>query len=261
MKTLVKFLLVSLVLTLDLAAQQPPTPQAPPPLPSGPLFLKRAPNMAQWVITLVGASKQATSASENKVDDKAAKRIWAAKVVVTKTGNTIKKQTLDENNQVWTTWCGQGYQITIWPDGKNYYIQKYIAHVDPNNIPVMYTDYSTTDFPGFQWITKDYYTGIKNIGGKPCIEFKKPVEDAAAVAAPSPAAKSVLDAGQQVEHLAAYIDLKTRLPVALVENGEGHTYEFGAAPSVELSYPELVQTLLNNLNPQRAVQMHPSASF
>jgi len=240
-----KTLVICLALGLVSAAAPAQTPGTVEPLPPGPLIQERAPKMARWLITLVvGKAKAPESPSAAGQKGAAPKLPWASKVAVTKTDEIIREETLDEKGQTWSAWCLPGLQITVWPDGKSWFVQQAQANRDPNVPVAMFTDYSKSDFPGFEWISEKNYTGIQKVGSKTCLVFR----DVSALMSPEELKQmSPGDEGSNPTiSVVASIDVETRLPVALTRGNEAHTYEFIAPPEQKLTFPPIVESLIEN---------------
>lgn len=224
-------LFVSAVLNLNgqLAEPQPSVP----PLPPGPLIQKRAPSFAQWIIRskpIKGGLGQ-----ENKVADANAKSSeakekpsWGSLVSITKTGEIMLRQTMDDQSRVWNTWCTRQLQTTVYPDGKQAILQA--GNSDATAPTANFEDYSQSDFPGFEWITQKEYVGQKEYQGKKCIVYQNvPPTD-----------------GSDHSKRTALVDLETRFPVALLIDNDTHTYEFKAPPQGMLTLPPFVQGLIDS---------------
>jgi len=217
------------VLGLTSALQAQTDSGGPPPLPPGPLIQKRAPDFAKWVITTVSApASSANSASTPTTDvsadndtQSAGKQKVALEVAMTKTGKIMLREVRTQGGQVVPTWCVGGFQITLF--GNSSIIRA--KNPDPTIPTPDYEDYSDSDFLGFDWITLAKYTGIKEFGGRKCIVFQE--NDAGGIRS-------------------AYIDLETRLPVALIAGGGTRTYVFKTPPTSELTLPPPVVQLLKN---------------
>lgn len=215
-----------------LCAQQPEAVVVPP---SGPLIKDRAPQMARWSITRSGPASKIAAASEAGGEPKP-KGFWGSKVTFTKTDDITRQDTLDEQGRVWTTWCLKGLQITVWPDGKTF-VQEAPARFDPENPPALYTDFSRSDFPGFEWISKKNFSALEEVDGRKRMIFKD-VEPPPS----SDPAEAALPAIPRV----AVVDLETRLPVSLSRGGETKKYEFLSPPEAKQALPAVVLTLLDN---------------
>lgn len=212
-----------------LLAQQPANTK--PPLPPGPLIEKRAPEFAQWIIRSAGSADRGKASSPSpKSEEKHA--AWGDIVVMTKTGQVMLRQTTDDSKQVWNTWVigEQGLQTTISPDGKKWIVQA--RNPDPNTPTPNYEDYSKTDFPSFEWITESNYAGVQEVAGRRCLLFTDKVK--------------LLSDDLEATPISAYIDLETRLPVAINQGGNARTYDFRSPPSAPLQLPTLVQGLIDN---------------
>ena len=224
-----------------LTAQTPSGTEKPTP-PSGPLIQKRAPEFSQWKVTLKLAAselqpKPATSesAQASQLSESAPA---GSTTTFTKTRDIIRIESAGEGNQSWNTWCQGSLQIVVWPDGKNVGIAaRPSSEKSPSS---MYTDFSTSDFQGFGWISTANYIGLKEFMGKQCLFFKDRLKveiDAGDDSGASPA---------QViyQSMAAYIDAETRLPVCLQDPNGISTYQFGTPPTAMQSLPQVVQKFL-----------------
>jgi len=256
MKTLVVYLLVGLGSVAAYA--QAPAPIEP--LPPGPLIQERAPRMSRWLITLVVAKQKGAASSASSEKGTAPTLPWASKVAVTKTEDVIREETLDEKGQTWSAWCLPGLQITVWPDGKSWFVQQAQADRDPNVPVAMFTDYSKSDFPGFEWISEKNYAGIQKVGSKTCLIFR----DTMVLMTPEELKQAALggDGASPTISVVASIDVETRLPVALTRGSEAHTYEFIAPPEQKLAFPTIVQNLIDNRNKNvQSVTRRPIKSY
>jgi hypothetical protein len=219
MKSLLQTALMLACCVTLLSAQE-----AKPALPSGPPIAVRAPAYSQWIIKLV--PPQPGKEQESKPPTPT----WGSVVTTTKTQKLILRQTLDEKNETWDTWCIGESQVTLWPGGKSWTLGAPPA--DASIPDSLYEDYSQSDFPGFGWISAKNFTGVENIHGRDCLVFKDQMK-------PYPDEPTLFD-------YVACIDLKTRLPVSLQSVRGLHTYEFLTPPTEMLSVPPLVSSLIAN---------------
>lgn len=216
MKKLLLLSLVALGCTgLHLQAQQATAKATPPPaLPSGELVRLRAPDFARWSIT------------ENPIKPKEGGALpFSRKVVVTKAQKVLREQIMDSKGQQYDKWCIGSKQYS-WDKG----VKRYLAYtegsfrgVKPN--PNFFTDYSATDFPGFEWVTKSHFSDVRNVMNRECIVFEStPSEDK--------------------EQATACFDLATRLPVVLKSGDQTLVYEFQGNPPQQLPLPPALQSQL-----------------
>ncbi len=202
--------------------------------------------MAQWLVSLVATDS--TTSSSTAEAPKVAKGVWASQMMFTKTKDIIRQEYYDQKQNVWTTWCVPGFQITVWPDGRHYILQTE-QKINPSGPPpILYTDFSKTDFQGFEWISIKNYAGIQNIQGRKCIVFKDDV---------------LVDPEYHITALGlAYIDFDSRLPVELILGSTEHTYEYKKPPAAMLTPPPLVQSLLSNrVKEMELATFHPVKAF
>ena len=151
---------------------------------------------------------------------------------VTKTHDVIRVVRLDTGKRPWTIWCHGAQEYMIWPDGKSCAAINPSFGVDYPN--PFYFDFSASDFSGFEWISRQLYTGIKSYQGTKCIVFQAEISIQNDAGAPQRSMKET-----------AYIDFKSRLPTALQRGGQEYLYEWHAPPQAMLSFPPMVQTLVD----------------
>lgn len=113
-------------------------------------------------------------------------------------------------------------------------------------------------FPGFWWLDIKHYKGVVKINGRPCYHFHLVPAPAAPDPAPNPSAPEKKTIGGRefvVEErpsvsrakpleAEAWIDVETKLPVAIASDGRIHTYSFLPPPAANLSLPENMQKTL-----------------
>lgn len=222
----------------SLSAQQPaPTPPQPP-------FLNRAPASSQWIITFkAGAAKG--SGTAHAAGDASSSRPKA--MVVTKNGKTIDEKLVNENGVTIETWYVPGFTVSE-VNGKDPVLSTSSANTFDT------TDYSASDFAGFDWISSQNFVGAQEVMGRHCLVFKSKVmtmesaeingalsiraneindqkererkrkEEAAKKAGrnsatqtqPEEAPITALNSDDFKVEVTAYIDDQSRLPVALV---------------------------------------------
>ena len=186
MKTFAAFCSTILLLCSTLWSQEAaPTP--PPSLP-GPAIEKRAPDYSQWLITTMVSGTTARNTDSS------------TKIMVTKTGRTYRVERLDQYQQIWTVWAQGATQIMVWPDKRTAAELAVSNNPDAPN-PFM-TDFSVSDFPGFEWVTWKQYTDIKLYKGCKCIVY----QDLQRLKSDDPAA------GKIEVSLTAYVDLDEPAP-------------------------------------------------
>jgi hypothetical protein len=235
-------LLSGLALSLQARAQQPSPAMTPrPEPPPGPLIQKRAPDSAMWTITTVTASSPA--AKRGSVPGGAADRdprgaapSSGVRTTYYKRGKTMRVERIDEQKQSWNVWWTQGTsEVLITPQGK----VAILAVSNNPDVPNPYhTDFSASDFQGFEWISASTYTGLEKLQGVDCLVFQ---EDSGASA-------NQAEVGSQSFSQTAYIDLKSRLPILLVQGDHISSYEWKAAPPESLTVPPEVRAALEQKN-------------
>jgi len=202
-KLAILFILVLFAGRLDtINAQASPAPKPTP--PPGPLIQKRAPNFSHWNIITKSIASQGSS------DDKkgGATTGQLKGVEVTKTGAIIHTILTDQTGQVWNLWNQATVHVVISPNGKDVGFAQ--RPLDPEAVNPFFIDYSSSDFFGFEWISAGNYKGEKSYHGKTCLFF---------------------DGSGESNQMYAYIDKDSRLPLALVKEGQAEIYEFQSPPT------------------------------
>lgn len=239
---------------------------SPPPLPPGP-WLKRAPVPAQWVVSY---SRKSQESAQPKASPSQASADLSGKqtVAVNKTANLLLEVTTRQNGSVVSRWKAGGLFLTqVGSEGS--WITSAGAETGFNE-----TDYTNSDFPGFDWISEKNYVGVKVIGSQQCLVFRDKVvtmdpRDIAAIQSEiqqsiekwrisqeerkskpsSPTPSDEMDTSgprpfninDYKRDAVAVIDSATGLPVMLsyvTDNGtETRTYQFNPTPATTLSLP------------------------
>jgi hypothetical protein len=215
-------------------------------LPPGPL-ISRAPDPGQWLVSIKSGSPSTDPAP---APDPRAK--YDQRMLVRKSGAIRSEVLVDGSGQrLLDKWFAGGTEVTVYPGQKDPVITMPGATIEPEgHADTNFTDYSKSDFPGFEWLTFQKYTGIQICSGIPCIVFHDGPADTASPAAGA-AAPPVPVTGRT-----AYIDVKSRLPVRLQVDDVATYYQWYQAPATPLTLPPAVQTVLANLqaNARRAAQ-------
>jgi len=247
---------------------------SPPPLPPGP-WLKRAPVPAQW---LVSYSRKSQESAQSKDSPSQASADLSAKktVAVNKTADLLVEVTMRQNGSVVSRWKAGGLFLTqVGSEGS--WITSAGAETGFNE-----TDYTNSDFPGFDWISEKNYVGVKAVGSQQCLVFRDKVvtmdpHDLAAIQAeiqqsieqwrirqeerkskpssPIPSDEVVDTSGPRPFNIDDYkmdavavIDSATGLPVMLSyvtdKGNETRTYQFNPAPATSLSLPPAAQKIV-----------------
>jgi hypothetical protein len=231
-----------------------------PPLPDGPL-LKRTPDFAAWNVTDQGNPVAGTGSSSG--NGAAGKQIVAQAKFV-KTGSTIFEQSSDATGKLQEIWHINGIRLA-----------KIAGAPTPTICPdfgggdIFSINFSTSDFAGLDWISKDSYAGIVKYQGKDCILFKGEVSPISLGEQNAQIARIAADKAQGItpEEMVkvpavAYIDLETRLPVVAVFGSQKRTYQYNSPPTEKLAPPvELTGPLKAYLVRLRRVSAPPSKAF
>ena len=207
--------LVFSILVISLSSLSAQQATDVPPLPKEPLIQWRAKDFARWIITFnphSGASQ-----------DNAGKQTFSRRVIVTKTQAIIHERIMVHNQQPMEKWCVGELQYSILPGTKRYLPFGRSSFTSGVIDPNLFTDYSKTDFPGFEWVSAKTYSTVKKIMNRDCIVFTEQGEGG------KPSAT-------------ACVDYQTRLPVVLKKGDQTMIYEFSPIPQTLLVLPPEVQS-------------------
>jgi len=232
MHSLIFGLLGILGASLPLMAQTPGSQPVPQPLLSGPL-LNRAPESALWTVIISRTSSRKPEARREKGAPAELQQLTVAK-----SKTTYREERLLSDGTKSEVWRVGAMQISALPGSG----ELTIFEPSPSSIalldPEAYTDYSKTDFPGFEWISKKNYRGVQELAGRPCLVFEEAASD--------PSGEAPEGAPQILRtSMAAWIDLETRLPVILQKGAKTNAYRFGTPPQGMLTLPPRIQSLLD----------------
>lgn len=260
MKTLTSILIAaSSIASIFAQANSPDTLPQPP-------FLKRAPEKCQWQIT-TKSSGEALGESEGTAGNGHSAN--SPKVTtVFKNGSLVFETTSLENGESVQSWCTGGIALMSM-SGKPWVFLQGGGNSFEN------TDFSQSDFAGFNWVSQANFVGRQKVSGRPCLLFKDRVvtispeqvriekEKADELMARGEIAKSNAHAAGKSEwdtveakpfriddykvEVTAYIDEETRLPIALVYMGPKgkmiRTYSFQALSRMPPVPPDVLQQL------------------
>ena len=221
--------LILLGVALHAQAQQPAA--TPPPLPPGPL-INRAPDPAQWLVSVKSGSPSTDPAP---IPDPRAK--YDKRMLVRKSGAIRYEILVDGTGQRLDRWFMGIAEATFYPGQNDPVVTMEGATIGAGG-RTNYTDYSKSDFPDFDWITAGNYTGIQTCSGLTCIVF----HDGPATLA-SPAANAAAPP-VPVTGKTAYIEIKSRLPVRLEVDDVANYYQWEQPPPTPLTLPQGVQDKL-----------------
>jgi hypothetical protein len=203
----------------------------PPPLPPGPLVQTRAPDFAEWVVTKkMGALEDTTSNSNTVPATQAGAGPLSTQDTVTKTQRIVRVVRLDTGKRPWTIWCQGSQEFMIWPDGKS------CAPLTQNLVVAnpFFIDLSTADFQELGWVALKYYIGLKVYNGTKCIVYQTELNSRDDPGGAPTTVKKI-----------AYVDFKSRLPIAVQSGDDVYLYQWNQPPQDMLSYPPMVLALID----------------
>lgn len=219
------------IASLFSAEASPQTQDTLPPLPPGPL-LNRAPEIAQWLIAVKTGLLAAPQSSKPVQYDQ--------RTLVKKSGQIRYEITEYSDGRRFEKWCTGDYQAAIYPGGQDPVVSMRGATLHGAG---GYTDYSKSDFTGFDWISRRKYIGTQSISGVPCFVFHDgPLAPGNQISANGSAPAAVPQTGKT-----AYIASETLLPVLLQVEAVTTLYQFQQAPAGALTLPPNVQAAFERL--------------
>lgn len=176
----------------------------------------RAPEKARWWITL-NPKKDVESATEGAEGQGGGTKLpFEQRVQVTKQGQVIFEQVFFGNGKRHEKWCVGEFQYPIASGVKMEKAVAYTRNSFTGTInPLLFTDYSKSDFPGAEWLEGKTPKGQKKILGRECLVFNE---------------------GEKT----AYVDVGSLYPVVLHDSGKTWLVEFQATPPGNLTLPPLI---------------------
>lgn len=149
-------------------------------------------------------------------------------------------------------------ELTIWnngTEGESWYVDSFVIYRQPHFVkddvaimelhPDSATNFfSNADFATLSWIGKDTFQRIENLKGRPCYyyEMKPPAQQANS----SGITAHPLSAASK-----AWIDVKSRLPMAVEEGGVLREYTYNMGTPTTLTVPSLFSARLEKLHARR----------
>jgi hypothetical protein len=199
-------------------------PQGTPvPLPPGPL-LARAPDYSKWVVSVTSGTTGDTSQPPNQTTK------YDHRTLVEKSGAIRYEVTVSADGSKLEKWRSGNYQATIYPGVENPSIE--LQGVNGNHGG--FTDYSKSDFVGFEWISRDNYIGVQTMEGIPCYVFH---DGPSGIASSNPNAPVTLPQTGST----AYIEADNHKPILLQVDTVTNYYQWEQPPSTPLTLPPNVQ--------------------
>jgi hypothetical protein len=219
---------LSMLVAHTVCAQIPGQPQAtPPPLAPGPL-LNRAPGLSQWLVSI-------TTGSDNIPEIPDAQTKYDERTLVTKSDPIRYEITLKTGGEKFEKWYVGSMVATVVPGVPTPSVSPIDQGLGRNGA----MDFSATDFPGFEWLSRKTYIGVQNVEGVDCIVFHTNKEDGYKVADDTPPIVTGTATAPPQSGSTAYIAEEGRLPVLLIVGPTVTFYQFRATPSA-LALPPAV---------------------
>lgn len=204
-------------------------------LPEKPLVLP-LPQMASVSIEIL--QKQDSAATEPPAPD------LAKKIEIEKTGDTRKVTvtTLDGNKS--ETWILGGQVFTVAPRTRQGYSCESVSSMMARHLQV-----DDTACLGLEWIAPEHYKGIVAYKGQACYYYEKQVEHSRESVPPGLTGGAAAATTEPVSSdlYRAWVDQKSKQPVASSVAGESYEFKFGAPPASALAPPKKYADYLEQL--------------
>jgi hypothetical protein len=199
------------------------------PLPPGPV-IKRAPDFAQWTISFVYAKQEKPASAGMPAPTLSPLQ----SVTIVKTKNLYAETKVYSNGTKSETWHEGALQFNRAFSGSGQMVVTTPGDFGFGGIdPMLYTDFSQSDFPNLDWPSPSNYVGVKKTKDGQFLVFK--------------GSTSVLFPGVQISSSDAYalIDLPTGLPVKVQNDAVTLNYTYQQAPTDLLALPPEAQQILS----------------
>ena len=206
--------------------------------PQGPL-LKSAPDFANWTVIFEYPESATKEPGSEKISAFPRMEARPRKIVVNKTGATMRIETIEVSGRVKEKWYLGDTQYTLL-DGQKLWLESKESSEsnDPN-----YEKQPSTGFSDFEWVSENTYFGRMSFDGRSCHIFVLGGASVLDGGGPNVDAKKI-QAILAAQPIVALVDAKSRLPYVLRNRGEVHTFDFGSPPTVKLSIPVDLENMI-----------------
>jgi hypothetical protein len=203
---------------------------------------------ARWTVTCTYPPSAQIKAAEAGADPASAKKAAAnalnTTTTYTKAGDIRLEETVFSDGGKQSAWHIDQYHLVLFP-GKS----------EPNIDLSPKFGRSGKDFPGFEWISAQNFTGIqKPKGESDCLVFESKISVLNQVqwqGIPYTGSPPNVDA-------IAYVNVETRLPLALKIGEETRTFRFTQPPTGPLAIPPAIQAAIDAKQKKiQAAQVRP----
>ena len=197
-------------------AQQAPEPTAP--------YVRNAPPVSVWKVLFTkrkAAPPEAAAQYPGSMDLK--------EMDVTKANTTRHEVIIYNAGQITNRWFIA--EKVIYTNEGNPTI--FVFDTLDENSKLMFPNYTASDFPELQWISRASYAGLQKVGNEVCYYYSEP------------------DGTRQ-----AWIAQATGLPVAYTDGGTAQSYSFKETDIHQLELPAPFQKALNDFRDARSLSRH-----
>jgi hypothetical protein len=213
--------------------------------PKGPL-LKSAPDYASWTVFFTYPEDAAKKPGNDKAALTPQMAARPRKMVVDKTGATMRVETTDVSGRIKSKWYLGDTQYILRP-GQKLWIE---SKGSPESNDPNYEKQPATGFSDFEWVCETTYLGKMSFGGRTCLVFVPGGASVLDAAGPNVDAKKI-QTTLAAQPILALVDAESRLPYVFRNRGEVHTFVFGPPPPAKLSIPvELSEMIKRGIEAQ-----------
>ena len=194
------------------ASQYVPPPKSP--------LIARASAHAAWIIQIEPKAKAAGKSAESGAPEKVLKQqTW------TKSGTLMRCQNEWTDGSKTEDWIVGGTKLSQNPQTGG--IQIFSPLSNPG-----YHDFGVSDFEKLDWLTPGDYVGVVQHGGETCYHFR-----ARTLASVNAKYDTVADVYAPSSPTSVFVNVRTHLPVSIVDGEGEYQFQFQDAPSGELKMP------------------------
>lgn len=199
-------------------------------------YLNRAPVYSQWTEVFQPSKSSRAPAGSSTSGPPEMKQM-----IVSKAETTRHESCQWTDGQISERWLYKGFVLFQQLGSSTVFILN-SSNVDSLSNKVGY-DFSQSDFPKLNWLSKQTYEGVATVNKVQCYHFQKTVP---APVVPPPAGQKQAAKPAPPLTMDAWIDVNTKLPVASDDGRWFTTYTFKEMPEKPLELPPVFAKALEN---------------
>ena len=207
------------------------TGSVPQNVPPQPPMIARAPAHAAWIIQFQPKAKAAGKPSESSPPQKEIKQqTW------TKSGSLLRCQNEWTDGTKTEDWIVGGTKLCQNPQTGGIQIFSPLSNAG-------YHDFNSSDFERLDWLTQGDYVSVVQHNGEPCYLFR-----ARTLASSKETYHTVAEVNAPNSATSVFVNVRTHLPVAIVDGEGEYQFQFVEAPSGELKVPAAYASVWKLMN-------------